>query len=162
MAEAIGQFKRLEDLMGEEIRQYNLLMAEIKEEAKYLQQDAAEPLQRSIAKIEKQREILLGLHEALRKEFYILTNSSELKEETLAALLPRQIYQKWQRHQQEVTRLKKRVRNLNLQNKAFLQEVLDYWQEIRRLIANSPNNLSYRGVQDNNRKVSPFLLNQRV
>lgn len=162
MAEITGQFKGLEELMDEEIRQYHLLIGEIKEEAKYLRQDAVEPLLKSISKIDKQREILLKINEAMREKLKMFANSPEPKEDTLARSLPRQTYQKWQRHQREVTKLKERVQQLNLQNKAFIQEILGYWKEIMRLITTSGNNLSYTGAKGSNQKVSPLFLNQQV
>lgn len=162
MTESIAQFKNLEELMDEEIRQFNLLIEEIKEEAKYLRQDAVEPLLKSINKIDKQREILLKINEAMREKIKMTVNSSELKEDTLARLLPRQTYQKWQRHQREVTELKERVQQLNQQNKTFIQEILRYWKEIMGLITTSGNNLSYTGAKGSNQKTNPFFLNQRV
>lgn len=162
MAEAIGQFKDLEELMDEEIRQYNLLIEEIKEEAKYLRQDAVESLLKAIAKIDKLREILMKINEAMREKLKMAANSSALTEDTLARSLPSQFYQKWQRHQREVSKLKERVQQLNQQNKAFIEEILGYWKEIMGLITTSGNNLSYTMAKESNQKTSPFFLNQRV
>ena len=162
MAEANGLFKGLEELMDEEIRQYNLLIEEIKEEAKYLRQDAVESLLKAIAKIDKLREILLKINEEMREKLKMAANSSALTEDTLARALPRQFYQKWQRHKKEVSKLKERVQQLNQQNKAFIEEILGYWKEIMGLITTSGNNLSYTMAKESNQKVSPFFLNQRV
>lgn len=162
MAEATMEFKSLEELMDKEIRQYNLLIGEIKEEAKYLRQDAIEPLLNSIAKIDKQREALLKINEAIREILKMAANSSVVTEDTLFRSLPRQFYQKWQRHQKEVTKLKERVRTLNQQNKAFIKEILVYWKEIMGLITASGNKLSYTVAKESKQKVSPFFLNQQV
>lgn len=162
MVEFIGEFKGLEELMDEEIRQYNLLIEEIKEEARYLRQDAVEPLLKSINKIDKQREILLKINEAMREKLKMFANSSEAKEDTLAHALPWQTYQKWQKHQREVIKLKERVQQLNLQNKDFLQGILGYWKEIMGLITGSENNLSYTGAKESNQKVKPLFLNNQV
>jgi len=162
MAEATAHFKDLEELMDEEVRQYNLLIEEIKEEGKYLRQNAVEPLLKSIGQIEKQREILWKVNESMREKLKIVANSSELKEETVHHALPAQIYQKWQRHQKKVANLKERVRGLNLQNKTFIQEVLGYWKEIMELIATSVNNLSYARAKGINQQPNPFFLNRRV
>ncbi|MGB9697799.1 MAG: flagellar export chaperone FlgN [Thermodesulfobacteriota bacterium] len=162
MEESTGQFKDLEELMVEEIRQYNLLIEKIKEEGQYLRQNSVELLLKSISQIDKQREILVKINETLRKELKRAANSSELKEEILAHALPLPIYHKWQRHQKEVAHLKERVHKLNLQNKAFIQEILAYWRELMDLIASSGSNLSYHWVKGNNPKTNPFFLNQRV
>ncbi len=161
MAEAKREFKGLEELMAEEIRQYNLLIEELKEEGKELRQNSVESLTKSINKIEEQRRILAALHEAVGKELKRATNSLELREEILARSLPGQIYQKWQRHQREIARLKERARQLNLQNKTFIQKVLSYWKEIRQLIANSGNNASYIWA-NSNQETKPLFLNRQV
>lgn len=162
MTEATLPYKNLEELMDEENRQYHLLIEEIKEEAKYLREDTVEPLLKSIAKIDNQREILSKINEEIRDKLKMFANSSELKEDTLARSIPRQTYQKWQKHQREVSKLKERVRQLNLENKAFIQEILGYWKEIMGLITAPGKNLSYTGVKGSNQKVSPFFLNQKV
>ncbi len=161
MAEAKGEFKGLEELMAEEIRQYNLLIEELREEGKELRQNSIESLTKSVNKIEEQRKVLLALHEAMGKELKTITNSPEVKEEILARSLPEQVYEKWQRHQREIARLKERARQLNLQNKMFIQAVLSYCKEIRQLIANSGNNTSYiRAIS--NQETKPLFLNRQV
>lgn len=163
MAERPWEYKSLEELMDEEIRQYEWLIEVIKEEGKYLRQGSVENLLKSISKIEKQREILLALHEAIRKKLQLATKSFGPTKENLARPLPRPVYQKWQKHQQELANLKERARILNLQNKSFLQEVLGYWKEFRQIITTPGNNLSYAGPRDDNsQKTNPFFLDQQV
>jgi|GEM_PF-2145189 flagellar biosynthesis/type III secretory pathway chaperone len=155
MTTAAGQLAGLEKLMTEEINQYHALIQEIKEEAKYLRENDLASLMKSVNRMEKQREMLLKINERIREELKKVKETTPLPWSAA-------IFQRVQKHEKEIMSLKERARQLNLQNKSFLQATLGYWKEILGMLASSGKVETYAGAGAKNHPSNPCFLNRQV
>jgi len=134
-----GILKELFQQMEEEISYYHLLAKEVKKESEYLRRASTTSLMESLQLLGVQITEIQKIHESIRKNIERIWSSREGKEgknnlSSLLPLLPPQHSQRIKDYQRTLEGLKKRITQINVRNKNFVQGSLAYWRELFSLL----------------------------